>query len=74
MKQDRRSAVAMPVMQVGVMRMGVAQWRVAVPMRMRLADRPVMRVLVVRIVSMAVLVFERLVRMLVLVALGEMHP
>ena len=64
----------MPVMQVGVMRMGVAQWRVAVPMRMRLADRPVMRVLVVRVVSMAVLVFERLVRMLVLVALGEMDP
>ena len=68
------SAMAMPVVQVGVMRMGVAQWGVAVPMRMRSADRPVMRVPVMRIVSMAVLVFERLVRMLMLVALGEMHP
>ena len=66
--------MAVPVMQVGVMRMGVAQWGVAVPMRMRFADRPVMRVPVMRIVPMAVLVFERLVRMLMLVALGEMHP
>jgi hypothetical protein len=66
--------MAMPVMQVGVMRMGVAQWRVTVPMRMRFADRPVMPVPVVRVVSMTVLVFERLVRMLVLVAFGEMHP
>jgi hypothetical protein len=65
--------MAVPVMQVGVMRMGVAQRRVAVPMRMRFADRPVMGVPVMRVVSMAVLVFERLVRMLVLVALGEMY-
>jgi hypothetical protein len=33
-----------------------------------------MRVPVVRVVSMAVLVFERFVRMLVLVAFGQMHP
>ena len=33
-----------------------------------------MRVPVMRIVPMAVLVFERLVRMLVLMAFGEMHP
>jgi len=64
----------MPVMQVGVMRMGVAQWRVAVPMRMRFGDRDLMRVAVMRIVSMAVLVLERLMRMLVLMAFGEMHP
>ena len=66
--------MAMPVMQVGVMRMRVAQPRVAVPMRMRFADRPVMRVPVMRVVAVAVLVFERLVRMLVLVAFGQMHP
>jgi hypothetical protein len=54
--------------------MGVAQRRVAMPMRMRFADRPVMGVPVVGVVSMAVLVFERLMPMLVLVALGEMHP
>ena len=62
------------MMQVGVMRMGVAQRCVAMPMRMRFADRPVMGVPVVGVVLMAVLVFERLVPMLVLVALGEMHP
>ena len=66
--------MTVPVMQVGVMRMGVAQRCVAVPMRMRFADGPVMRVPVVLVVSMAVLVFERLVRMLVLVAFGQMHP
>jgi hypothetical protein len=33
-----------------------------------------MRVPVVRVVPVAVLVFERLVRMLVLVAFGKMHP
>ena len=66
--------MAVPVMQVGVMRMGVAQRRMAVPMRMRFADRPLMCVPVVRVVSMAVLVFERLVRMLVRVVFGEMHP
>ena len=64
----------MPVVQVGVMRVGVTQWRVAVPMRMRFADRALMRVPVMRVVSMVVLVFERFVRMLVLMAFGEMHP
>ena len=66
--------MAMPVVQVGVMRVGVAQRRVAVPMRMRFADRPIMRVPVVRVVPMAVLVLERLVRMLVLVPFDQMHP
>jgi hypothetical protein len=41
---------------------------------MRFADRPVMRVPVMHVVPMAVLMFERLVRMLVLVAFGEMQP
>ena len=66
--------MAVPVMQVGVMRMGVAHRRVAVPVRLRFADRPVMRVPVMRVVAITVLVFERLVRMLVLVPFGEMHP
>ena len=46
----------------------------AVPVRVRFADRPIMRVPVMRVVPMAVLVFEGLVRMLVLVAFGQMHP
>ena len=66
--------MAVPVMQVGIMRMGVAQRRVSVPMRMRFADRPLMRVPVVRVMSVAVLVLERLVRMLMLVTFGQMHP
>ena len=61
-------------MQVGVMRMGVTQRPMAVPMRMRFAHRPIMRVPVMRVVPMAVLVFERLVPMLVIMPLGEMHP
>ena len=43
-------------MQVGVTRMGVAHRRVAVPVRLRFADRPVMRVPVMRVVAMTVLV------------------
>ena len=61
-------------MQVRVMRMGVAQRRMAVPVRMWFADRPVMHVPVMRVVPMAVLVFEPLVLMLVFVAFGEMQP
>ena len=61
-------------MQVGVMRVGVAQRRMAVPVRMRFADRLVMRVPMVRIVPMAVLVLERLMLMVMVMALGEMHP
>ena len=61
-------------MQIGVMRVRMTQGRMLVPVRMRLADGPLMRVSVVRIVPMAVLVLKRLVPMLVLVAFGEMHP
>ena len=62
------------MMQVGVMRMGVAQRLMPVPMRMRLRHRSLMRVLMVPVVLMAVLVFDRLVLMLVLMALGQVHP
>lgn len=62
------------MMQVGVMRMGVAKRLMPVPMRMRLHHRSFMRVLMVRVVLMAVLVLDRLVLMLVLMAFGEVHP
>jgi len=61
-------------MQVGVMRMGVAQRRMAVPMGMRFACRPIMRVPMMYVVPMAVLVLESLVLMLMVVAFGEMQP
>jgi hypothetical protein len=51
--------VAVPVMQVGVMRMRMAQGRMPVPVRMGFADRPVMRMPVVCVVAMAVFVLER---------------
>jgi hypothetical protein len=66
--------VAVSVMQVGVMRMGVAQWPMPVPMRVRIRHRSVMRVLMVRVVPMAVLMLERFVLVLVLMAFGEVHP
>ncbi len=57
--------MAVAVMQVGVMRMGVGQRFVTVPMRMRLARgivRPV-GVLVMRVVHVTMLVLRRFVRM-----------
>ena len=66
--------VTVPVMQVGVMRMRVPQGRMPMPVGMRLRHRPVMRVPMVRVMFVAVLVFERLVLMFVIVAFGEMHP
>jgi hypothetical protein len=64
----------MPVMQVGVVRVSVAQQYVAVPMRMRLTDRPVVPMPVMLIVPMAVLVFECFVLMLVVMTFSEVHP
>jgi len=68
-------AVAVAVVQVGVMRMRVHQRQVAVAVRVRLAGgiaRPVL-VLVVFVVDVAMFVIERGVRVLVLMALGEVE-
>jgi hypothetical protein len=64
------------VVQVRVVRMAVAQRPVHVRMRVRLhrGDARVVRVLVVLVVVMLVLVLERLVVVLVLVALRDMEP
>ena len=64
------------VMDVGIMRMAVGQWRVGVLVRMRLASIPleIMRVLVMRVVPVEVCVRDRLVSMYVLVPLGQMQP
>ena len=64
----------MPVVQIGVMRMTVDQPRVRMNMAMRLAAGIAIRVrvMVVQIVHMAMLVLDRLVRMRMLVPLGEM--
>jgi len=64
----------MPVMQVGIVRVRVGQRLVAMPMRMRLADLPFMPVLMMIVMHMDVLMFERFVAMFVDMALGEVKP
>ena len=63
------SPVTMPVMQVRIVRMRVLERFVAMPVRMRLCHRPVVLVLVVRVVNMEVFVLELLVRVLMFVPL-----
>jgi len=48
--------VAVTVMQIGVVRVRVPQWRMPVPVRVRLRHRPFVRVLVVPVMPVAVLV------------------
>ena len=68
-------AVAMTMVQVGIMRVPVHHRRVAVPMRMRLSGRiaRLVIVLVVLVMDMTVLMFERLVRMVVIVSFDEVE-
>jgi hypothetical protein len=67
--------VPVPVMQVGVVRVLVADWQVPVPMGVRFADRigGAMGVLVVGVVDVAVLVFQRFVFMLVFVGFRQVQ-
>ena len=67
--------MGMAVMQIGIMRVLVDERQVAMAMRVRLAHRVArpMRVLVVRVMGVAVLVLERLMPMLVLMRLGKMQ-
>ena len=64
-----------PVMQIGIVRMAMHERRVGMPMRMRLArGRVGVVVLVMFVMKVAMLVLDRLVRMIMLVPLGEMQP
>ena len=64
--------MTVPMMQIRIMRMRVAQRRMAVPMRIRLLNRHLMLMLVMPVVPMTVLVFQPL--MLMVVPFGEVHP
>jgi hypothetical protein len=66
----------MPVMDVGIMRVGMCQPRVSVPMGMRFARRIAWRVLVlvVLVVVVEMFVFQRLMNVLVFVSLGDVQP
>ena len=66
----------MAVMQVGIVGMPVDQADMLVPVAMRLTGGIVgaMRVLVMRVVDVAVRVLHRFVDVIMLVALAEMKP
>jgi hypothetical protein len=68
-------AVGMAVVQIGIMRVLVDERQVAMAMRVRLALRVArpMRVLMVRVMGVAVFVLERVVGVLVLMRLGKMQ-
>ena len=64
----------MPMMQIRVMRMGMMQGRMMVPVRMWRRHRAIMGVLVMVVMSMAVFVVQCLVLVRVGMAFGEMQP
>ena len=65
----------MAVVQVRVMDVRMPHAAMAVPVAMRFGDRTVMVVVVVPvIVTVAVIVIERFVRMSVLMPLGQVQP
>ncbi len=64
----------MTVMQIGIMRMLVAHRPVPVRVRMRFADRSVMTMSVVRVMRVRMFMLQRLMYMVMLVPLGQMHP
>ena len=66
--------MAVAVMEVGIVRVLVAQGLVAMPVRMRLADRPLMHVPMMLVMHMAVLMLHRVVHMVVLMPFGKMQP
>ena len=68
--------MSVPMMEVRVVRMPVDQAAVPMPMNVRLAWRVAgaVRVLMMLVVPMPVFMFHRLVKVLVLVPLGQMQP
>jgi hypothetical protein len=64
------------MVDIGIVRMPVHESRMAVPVHMRLFLVPLrpMLVPVVCVVNVLMLVFQRLVRVLVLVMLGDVQP
>ncbi len=62
------------VMKIRIMRMPVAERRVPVPVRMRLGHASSMGVFVMGVVDVAVFVLDRLVRVVMLMAFGQMQP
>ena len=63
-----------PVVQIGIVRVLVAHRLVAVPMGMRLGIWPIMRVLMMVVVVVGVVVFQRLVHVIVIMPFRQMQP
>ena len=66
--------VFVAVMKVRIVRMSVPEPVMPVPVGMRLGDHAFVGVLMMWIVDMAVFVLDRLVRVVVLMAFGQMQP
>ena len=66
--------VFVAMMEVGVVRVPVPQPVVPVPVRMRLRRRTFMGVLMMVVVDMTMFVLDRLVRVIMLMAFGQMQP
>ena len=66
--------MAVPVMQVGIMRVLVPHGLMAVHVAVRLRHGPLMLMLVMGIVHMTVVMLEFVVHMVMFVALGKMEP
>lgn len=64
----------MPVMQVRIMGVFVAERGVAVPVCMRLGDGAVMVVSVMIVVAVEMIVLEGIMHVIMLVALRQMQP
>jgi hypothetical protein len=65
--------MAVPVMQIGVMRVLVPHGLMTVPMRMRFGHRSIM-VLMVSVMHMRVVVFQSLVVVPMVMPFGQVQP
>ena len=61
-------------MKIRIVGMGVDDRLMPVPMRMRLCDRPIMLVPVMRIMGMPVFMFEHIVLVFMFMPFSKMHP
>lgn len=66
--------MAVAVVQVWVMRMRVRNALMAMPVRVRFGHSPFMAMAVMGVMDVGVVVFQRLVRVFVVMAFGKMQP
>lgn len=64
----------MPMMQIGIMRVLVAQGLMPMPVRVRLRYRTIVRVPMMRVVNVTVFMLQGFVLMFMLVPFGKVEP